>query len=59
LHRVVTSASVWVVLGGGALPSSIDVIGANTPGQGQMQSLTRHDRIKIGMLTQGAPVGLA
>jgi hypothetical protein len=48
-----------VVFGGGDLPSSVDFFGADAPGKGQVQSLTRHDRIKIGMLTQRAPVGFA
>jgi hypothetical protein len=42
-----------------ALPGPIDFVCADAPCQGQMQPLTRHDRIEIGMLTQGAPVGFA
>ena len=59
LHAVVAAATVGMVLSGATLPGLVHLGLAEPAGTGQMQALAGEDCIKIGVLAQWAPVGLA
>jgi|GEM_PF-3641113 len=59
LHGVVLTTTVGMVFSRATLPCLFHLRFGQSAGEGEMQALPRHDCIKIRMLAQRAPVGLA